>query len=143
MKLHPQQRDLDLSQALSPDAPIATAVQFEATVDSLIKDGHKQVTVNYSIHPHSVQTEQGQDGQQRAQLDCVVEAFAAGHTDRAVKVAATRVDALMKPDVYKKVLDSALPCHVTLDLPVGQYFLRVAIRDNLTGMIGTLNARAE
>jgi VWFA-related protein len=143
MKLHPQQRDLDLSQSLSPDAPIATAVQFEATVDSLIKDGRKQVTVNYSIHPHSVQTEQGQDGQQRAQLDCVVEAFAAGHTDRAVKVAATRVDALMKPDVYKKVLDSALPCHVTLDLPVGQYFLRVAIRDNLTGMIGTLNAKAE
>lgn len=143
MKLHPQQRDLDLSQALRLDAPAATTVQFEASVDTVEKDGNKQLVVSYAINPGSIQVEHGEDGKDRAQLDCVVEAFAAGHGDTPVKLAATRVDAIMTSAEYQKIAAGSFPCHVPIDLPQGRYFLRVAIRDNLTGMMGTLNARVD
>jgi hypothetical protein len=50
------------------------------------------------------------------------------------------MDAKLNPEQFDKISKSFVPCQVSLDLPPGLYLLRLAVRDNLSGTLGSLNA---
>ena len=47
----------------------------------------------------------------------------------------------LPPDAYKKVMRSVLPFQKLFGLAPGDYLLRLAVRDNRTGLIGTANGK--
>jgi VWFA-related protein len=141
MKGHPRQQDSELDLALSPNSPIATALQFEAGVLPPSPESENKVQLNYAVDPHAIRFERGTDGLEHAELDCGVRVFAPGKIDSPIKSEATRVLAALKPDVYQKIAQSFFPCQLRLDLPPGSYLLRLVVRDNVTGLLGAVNAQ--
>lgn len=138
-RLHPQQKDIDFSAALNPDYPISTAVQFEVGIIPP-GPGETKIKVNYALDPHLLTFEQGVDGLQRAQIDCAVRVFRPKDISHPVRTEATRINATLKPEVYDKIGRTYFPCQLTFELEPGKYFLRLAVRDNGSGLLGSLNA---
>jgi hypothetical protein len=50
-------------------------------------------------------------------------------------------NAALKPEQFQNVMKMFFPCNQSLDLPPGEYLLRLAVRDNSNGLIGTANGR--
>jgi len=48
------------------------------------------------------------------------------------------LDAGLRPETYARVRKEGLPYKAQLDLPPGNYILRVAVRDNRTARLGSL-----
>jgi hypothetical protein len=55
-------------------------------------------------------------------------------------VQAQNFSAALKPEQYQLVMQKFFPCNQTLALEPGDYLLRLGVRDNTTGLIGTVNA---
>lgn len=140
-KAHPQQRDLDFSQALDPNAPIATALQFEVSVTPPSVQTQNKVVVRYVIDPHQLYFENGADGLHHGEVDCAARIFSIKDIDHPIDTQASRVEAALKPEAFERINRSWFPCQLAIELPAGQYFLRLAVRDNLTGLLGSLNAQ--
>jgi VWFA-related protein len=141
MKDHPRQRDMELDLALNPNSPVSTALQFEAEVLPPSQETQNKVRLNYAVDPHAISFERGVAGLEHAELDCAVRVFSPGKIDTPVKSEGARMSALLKPNVYKMITQSFFPCQLNIDLPPGNYFLRLAVRDNATGLLGTVNAQ--
>ncbi|HLJ28442.1 MAG TPA: VWA domain-containing protein [Candidatus Angelobacter sp.] len=139
---HPQQRDLDFAQALDPNSPVSTALQFQVEVTPPSPAANK-VLVRYAIDPHQINFETTADGLNHARVDCAARVFAPKDVEHPVKTEATRIEAALKPEVYEKINRTWFPCELKLDLPAGNYLLRLAVRDNLTGQLGSVNAEVE
>lgn len=137
---HPEQTDIDFSQALNMEAPIASALQFRAEVNPPAADS-KTVHLRYAIDPSEIQFTPGADGLQHAQVDCAVRAFASNDLDKPVKTEGTKMNAALKPDALAKIKSSFFPCELKVDLPPGQYVLRLAVRDGTSGIVGSVNAQ--
>jgi VWFA-related protein len=137
---YPEQTDIEFSQALSLEAPIAGALQFKAEVNPPSADS-KTVLLRYAIDPSEIQFTQGADGLQHAQVDCAMRAFAPNDLDKSVKTDGTKVNAALKPDALAKIKSSFFPCELKVDLPPGRYLLRLAVRDGSSGVVGSANAQ--
>jgi VWFA-related protein len=137
---HPEQTDIDFSQALNLESPITSALQFKAEVNPPAPDS-TTVHLRYAIEPSEIQFTPGADGLQHAQVDCAVRAFAPNDLDKPVKTEGTKVNAALKPDAMAKVKSSFFPCELKVDLPPGQYLLRLAVRDASSGIVGSVNAQ--
>lgn len=140
-KAHPEQRDLDFSEALNPNAPIATALQFEVSVTPPSVQTQNKLVVRYAIDPHQLYLETGPDGLHHGQVDCAARIFSAKDIEHPVDTQASRMQAALKPEAFDKISRSFFPCQLAIELPPGQYFLRLAVRDNLTGLLGSVNAQ--
>ena len=140
-KTHPEQRDRDFSEALNPNAPVATALQFEVSVTPPSMQTQNKVVVRYAIDPHQLDLETGPDGLHHGQVDCAARIFSAKDIDHPVDTQASRMQAALKPEAFAKISHSFFPCQLAIELPPGQYFLRLAVRDNLTGLLGSVNAQ--
>jgi hypothetical protein len=46
----------------------------------------------------------------------------------------------MNAEAYAKVMKGFFPCRDQVTLQPGDYLLRLGVRDNITGLIGTANA---
>jgi VWFA-related protein len=137
---HPEQTDIEFSQALSLEAPIAGALQFKAEVNPPAADS-RTVLLRYAIDPSEIQFTAGADGLQHAQIDCAMRAFAPNDLDKPVKTDGTKVNAALKPDALAKIKSSFFPCELKVDLPPGRYLLRLAVRDSSSGVVGSANAQ--
>lgn len=143
---HPEQTDIDFSQALNLESPITSALQFRAEVnppaaDSPLAADSKTVLLRYAIDPSEIQFTTGADGLQHAQVDCAVRAFAPNDLDKPVKTDGTKMNAALKPDALAKIKSNFFPCELKVDLPPGQYLLRLAVRDGSSGNVGSANAQ--
>lgn len=149
---HPEQMDIDFNQALNLESPITSALQFKAevnppTVVSSPEAGSppaadsKTVLLRYAIDPSEIQFNSGTDGLQHAQVDCAVRVFAPNDFDKPVKTEGAKMNAALKPDALAKIKSSFFPCELKIDLPPGQYFLRLAVREGSSGLIGSANAQ--
>jgi VWFA-related protein len=138
---HPRQQDMELDLALNPNSPVATSLQFEVAVVPPSLETQNRVALNYAVDPHAVRFERGADGKEHAEVDCAVRVFAPGKVETPLKSEGTRVNAVLNPDVYSKISHSFFPCRLNLDLAPGNYFLRLAVRDNKTGLLGAVNAQ--
>ena len=125
--------------ALSPDSPISTALPFNALVIPPAEKAPKTVRVNFGVDPHAVSFEKLADGLEHATVDCTIQAFSA--KGRLVRGEVTTIKAALKPDTFDKVMQDTFPCQQAIDLEPGDYYLRLGVRDDRTGLIGTTNAK--
>jgi len=126
-------------EALSLDSPVSTGLKFQAEVVPPSEKTQNEVLVQFALDPQAISFDAQGDGLQHAVVDCVVQAY----TDKGkfIKTNASTVNASLKPDTYTKVMRGGFPCKQTIALPAGNYFLRLGVRDDRTGLMGTANAR--
>jgi VWFA-related protein len=134
-----KQQDSAFALALSPDSPIATGLPFNALVIPPVEATPKTVRVNFAVDPHAISFERLPDGLQHATVECTIQAFSA--KGKLVRGELTTVKAALKPDTFSKVMQDMFPCQQSIDLEPGKYYLRLGVRDDRTGLIGTTNAR--
>ncbi len=138
-KLDSDSRARDFGQALNPDFPASTALLFEAGVLPPSEKTGNKVVVNFAIDPHALAFDKGDDGLQHATVDCAVEVYS--EKGKPLKTEAGTINADLKPDIYDRVMQSHLPCRQSFELAPGNYFLRLGVRDDRTGLIGSTNAK--
>jgi VWFA-related protein len=126
-------------QALSPDSPIATGLPFNALVIPPVEKAPKTVRVNFGVDPHAISFEKLADGLQHATVECTVQVFSA--KGKLVRGELSTVKAALKPETFAKVMEDTFPCQQAVDLEPGNYYLRLGVRDDRTGLIGTTNAK--
>lgn len=137
--LDPRQQAIDLGEALNPEFPVSTALLFRSAVMPPSEKTGNKVMINYGVDAHALSFELQDDGLQHASVDCVAQAFSLKGS--LVQTHGQTFAAALKPEQYQLVMQRFFPCSETLDLPAGNYRLRLAVRDNTTGVIGTANAR--
>src|SRR5579872_2312588 len=133
-KMEPRRRDEEFGQALSLDFPLSTAITFQARLFPPSEQTKNKVVVNYGINPRAILFEPGEDGQ-HAEVDYALAAYS--KSGKPVKVEVQTFKTALKPDVFDKIMKSYLPCQLQVELPPGEYVLRLGIRDARTGLIGT------
>lgn len=135
------QRAQDFGSALNLDNPASTALLFRAAILPPSEKTHNQVALNYFLDAHQIFFEKQEDGLQHASIDYAVQVYnAKGDT---VKGEATTVTAALKPDIFDRVMKTGFPFQQTLDLSPGNYTLRLGVRDNRTGLIGSVTGKLE
>jgi VWFA-related protein len=136
-KLAPQQQAMDLGQALSLDYPVSTVLTLRATAEPS-SEGDK-VLIKLGVDAHPLAFELRDDGLQHASIDCAAQAF--DMKGQPVRARASTFTIALKPEQFQLAMQKFLPCNQWLDLGPGEYVMRVGVRDNNTGFIGTANAR--
>jgi len=134
-----KQRAAAFELALNPDSPISRALPFNALVIPPVEKAPNTVVVNFGVDPHAISFEKSADGLEHAAIECTVQAFSA--KGRLVRGELSTVKAALKPETYDKVMQETFPCQQAIDLEPGNYYLRLGVRDERTGLIGTTNAR--
>lgn len=133
------QRRAAFALALDPDSPSATGLLFHALVIPPEAKSPNKVVVNFGVDPHAISFEQTADGLAHASVECTVQAFSA--KGQLIRGESSTIKAALKPETYARVMQDAFPCQQAIDLKPGKYFLRLGVRDDTTGLIGTTNAR--
>jgi hypothetical protein len=96
-----------------------------------------QVVVNYLIPAAGLSFEQGADQLQHASVNCAVEVYST--KGDSIKRDGTTMTAALEAAIYDKIVRQGFPCQQKLSLSPGGYMLRLAVRDNVTGKIGTID----
>lgn len=125
--------------ALSPDSPISTALPFNALVIPPAEKSPNTVRVNFGVDPHAISFEKQADGLEHATVECTVQVFSA--KGKAMGGKLTTVNAALKQETFDKVMQDTFPCQQAVVLEPGSYVLRLGVRDDRTGLIGTTNAK--
>ncbi|HEY7403538.1 MAG TPA: VWA domain-containing protein [Candidatus Angelobacter sp.] len=129
---------IDIGNALDLNNPLATALPFQAVVIPPSASNGK-VQINYGVDPKAISFQLSSDGLQHAAVDCGVSVYTL--KGESVRVQGNTFNAALTPEQFQKVMQMIFPCNQTLDLPAGDYALRLAVRDLTTGLIGTANGR--
>jgi len=136
---NPQEQAAAFAQAMDISSPVSTAILFKARVIPPSAKTKNQVVVNYLIPAAGLSFEEGDDKLQHASVNCSVEVFS--KNGDLLKKDGTNLTAALQPEVYDKVMHEGFPCQEKLTLPSGEYTLRLGVRDNATGMIGTADTK--
>lgn len=139
-KLSPKRQDEDFDDAMSLNIPVSTALPFQAVVMPPSAKTQNKVVVVYRVDPHALSFEAGTDGLQAVNMECAVRVFPKKNPDKAVITEAQKMGGAMNADAYAKVMKGFFPCRDQLTLQPGDYLLRLGVRDNVSGLIGTANA---
>ena len=135
----PQEQAAAFAQAMDISSPVSTAILFQARVIPPSAKTKNQVVVNYLIPAAGLTFEEGADKLQHASVNCSVEVLSS--KGELVKKDGTNLTAALQPEIYNKVVREGFPCQEKLALPPGEYMLRLGVRDNATGMIGTADTK--
>lgn len=137
---NPQQRERraydELRAALANPLP-ATEVTFRVHIPQPDPAARAQVQIQFLVDAPSISFDAIENGLHHCNLDFLVAAISPdgklmatdGHT----------VDARLEPEPFTQARQNGLPFSMQLPLPPGTYSLRLAVRDNRTGLIGTLS----
>src|ERR1700739_1140551 len=134
----PRLRAHDLIQALSLESPAATALLFQARVLPPSKKTGNKVLVDFAVDPHALSFQHGDDGLEHAVMKCAVEVYS--NKGVPLRTEASDISTALKPDAYQQILRTNLPCRASFNLGEGNYLLRLAVRDERTGLIGSQTA---
>ncbi|MFI5103316.1 MAG: VWA domain-containing protein [Terriglobales bacterium] len=134
----PRQRAIELGKAVDPQTPASTTLLFQAQVEPPSARTQNKVRVNFVIDPHSVSFDRTEDDLYHADLSCVVQVYS--EKGEALRTESFTITSGLKHADYDHVMKTYVPCRVTFDLAAGSYPLRLAVRDEHTGAIGTANA---
>lgn len=129
------QRAEEFGQALNLDFPGSTSLLFEAGILPLEGKKHGKVAINFLVDAHQLEFERKEDGLQHANLDYAVEVYS--EKGKQIKTDVTSIEMALPPEQFKQVLRNGFPYQKTFDLPPGNYILRLGIRDDRTGLIGS------
>lgn len=134
-----KQETAHFSDAMSIETPVATALAFHASVVPPSAATQYKVHVNFGMDPHAISFEEDNTGLHHARLECAIAAFS--DKGKYVKSIGGITTAALKPETFGKVMQGMFPCHQVIELPPGDYLLRLGVRDLATGLLGTTNAR--
>lgn len=129
-KVHP------LIVAMQPGVPASTVIPL--TVEVLPPDStNKKIRIIYKIDIRGLEFDDTADNKKRAVIDCIAVAF----TKQGVPVGqiSNTMDATLPLAEYESVLKTGLSAHQELELPPGQYELRLGVMDHGSQKIGTLD----
>ncbi len=129
------ERAEEFGQALSLDFPTSTSLLFEAGILPLQDKKHGKVAINFLLDAHQLSFERKEDGLQHANLDYAVEVYS--EKGKPLKTDVTSIEMALPADQFKQVLGHGFPYQKTFELAPGNYILRLGIRDNRTGLIGS------
>lgn len=135
----PKRQAIAFGRALSLDFPISTGLRFHAGVVQPSEKTENKVRVNFGLDPHAVTFEKLDDGLQHAVVDCAVQAYT--EKGKLLKTEVTTLKMALLPETFTRVMNSIVPCQRDIDLPGGNYLLRLGVMDDRTSLMGTLNAR--
>jgi len=136
-KQDPKILAIDMGSALDINNPIATALPFQAVIIPPSPQNGNKVQINFGVDPHAIGFELKEDGKQHAAVDCGVRAYS--KSGESLGMQGSTFNAALAPEQYQQVMRMIFPCNQTLELPPGEYFLRLAVRDKNNGLIGTAN----
>jgi VWFA-related protein len=139
-KLNPKRQDEEFDNALSLNVPVSTALPFQALVMPPSAKTQNKVIVNYHVDPHALSFESSNDGLQAVNMECAIRVFPKNNPDKPIATEAQKMGGALNPEAYAKVMQGFFPCRDQLALQPGDYLLRLGVRDNVTGLIGTANA---
>jgi VWFA-related protein len=126
-------------QALNLDYPVSTALRFNAGVVQPSEQTRNKVLVNFGLDPHAITFEKDSNGLEHASVDCAVQAYT--EKGKLVKTEASTINAQLKPDTFARVMRTIFPCQDYIDLPPGNYVLRLGVLDHTNSLMGTTNAK--
>jgi VWFA-related protein len=136
---NPQQRARqaydELRAALADPLP-ATQLTFRVHIPAIVAAPKPQVQIQFLIDTSAISFDAIENGDHHCSLDFMVAAVSPdgkiiasdGHT----------VDAHVSSDQFPQMNQNGLPFTMQLALAPAEYSLRMAVRDNRTGLIGTL-----
>ncbi|HEX4604497.1 MAG TPA: VWA domain-containing protein [Candidatus Angelobacter sp.] len=139
LKQDPKVLAVDLGTALDINNPISTALPFQAVVVPPSAQNGK-VQINFGVDPHAIGFELREDGLQHAAIDCGVRVYS--KKGEPMRVQGNTFNAALTAEQYQKVMKMIFPCSQTVELAPGEYILRLAVRDNTNGLMGTANGTA-
>jgi len=140
---NPARQEQELDQAMRLEWPISTGLPFQAHVAPPSGPANTHVVIQYAIDPKALNFQTDNQGLQRVDLLCAVRAYSVKNLDRPVKSEGYKLAGSLKPEAFTKVMSGFFPCQEQVDLPPGKYVLRLGVRDNSTGLIGTANASVD
>ncbi len=129
--------EMDLPGYVNADVPAATMVIFDVRVIPPTPAPSARVPVEFLVDMRSLTSEQDQPGVRKYQLDFHVAAY--GSEGKMAGQQNMELVAPIKPERYAALLQSGLPFQTALSLPPGHYRLRVAVRDEHTGFLGSMD----
>lgn len=135
----PQEQAVAFAQAMNISSPVSTAILFKARVIPPSEKTKNQVVVNYLVPSAGLSFQEGADKLQHASVNCSVEVFST--KGELLKKEGTNLTAALQADVYEKVVREGFPCQEKFVVPPGEYTLRLGVRDNATGLIGTADTK--
>ncbi len=139
-KQDPKILAIDMGSALDINNPISTALPFQAIVLPPSAQNGNKIQINFGVDAHAIGFELKADGLQHAAVDCGVRAYS--KAGESIKLQGNTFNAALAPEQYQRVMKAIFPCNQTLELPPGEYLLRLAVRDTNNGLIGTANGNA-
>jgi VWFA-related protein len=139
-KQDPKILAIDMGSALDITNPISTALPFQAIVLPPSAQNGNKIQINFGVDAHAIAFELKPDGLQHAAVSCGVRAYT--KSGESIKLQGNTFNAALAPEQYQKVMKAIFPCNQILELPPGEYLLRLAVRDTNSGLIGTANGSA-
>ncbi|HEY2391996.1 MAG TPA: VWA domain-containing protein [Candidatus Angelobacter sp.] len=139
-KLNPKKQDADFDEALGLNLPISTALPFKAMVMPPSEKTQNKLIVSYGVDPHALSFTEVEGGLRKVNMECAVRVFTKKSPDKPVAVEAEKMGGSLNSEAYEKVMKGFFPCRTQLSLASGDYILRLGVRDNESGLIGTTNA---
>jgi VWFA-related protein len=125
--------DQDLAEALR-DPVAATLVGFKAQV----KPGEKgKVRVVFLVDAHTLTAEDVSGGKK---FNVSFYAAAVGADGKISGTRSLKVDQSFKPEIYEQILKQGMMTPLDVDLPPNAKEVRLAVRDERTGNVGTIDA---
>jgi VWFA-related protein len=135
-----QQKATELGEAVRPEAIISTAILFQAQVKPPSAETQNKMLVRFTIDPHTITFDVPEDGLYHAKFSCVAQVYT--EKGKPVKTEGTSLSSALKQSDYERVMNSYVPCQLPVELPPGSYFMKLAVRDEHNGHVGTLAAQA-
>lgn len=123
----------ELAAAWQDRAPYSL-VSFEAKVSAI---GNGKARVEFLVNANSLSVEESSSGKK---FDVGFYVAACSSEGKVFGVQGTKLARDFPPNVYQKILQEGMRIHMDADLPPGTAVLRLAVMDNRTGYLGTLNA---
>jgi VWFA-related protein len=134
-ELKDRKPDQEVGEALM-DQTSATLVTFSAQ----IKPAAKGVGVDFLIDPKTISAEDAGSGKK---INMVLYAAMFSPEGKMLGNKSMKVDQTFDAETYKKILQQGMLLHIDLDTAVApNNEVRLAVRDNRTGYVGTLSAPA-
>ena len=127
--------DPDLVGAMSMGSPLSTMVVFDSRVVPPPPASKVKVPVEFLVNPRTIAGEEMKDGGRHFGLEFHVAAYALD--GKLITHVDTGMDAPVKADRLQSYLQQGIPFKAELEIPSGEYRLRLAVRDTHTGFIGT------
>jgi VWFA-related protein len=137
-KRDPKIQGIDIGNALDISNPVATVLPFQAVVVPP-SAANQKIQINFGIDPHAIGFELKEDGLQHAAVDCGVRVYTP--KGESIGMQGSTFNAALNPEQFQKVMKMIFPCNQQVALPPGDYILRLAVRDNSNGLIGTANGQ--